>query len=272
VRSVVQFGAFIDLGGVEGLVPLGEMSHNRNEGPSDVFKPGAEVDVKILKIDDRGKVWLSRKAAQPDPWMESAKKFAVGTRHPGKVVRIQPFGAFIELEPGIDGLLHVADISFKRVEKPEDVVKVGDTIEVQVHHVDAHAHRIALHPAPQGEQANEAPQRVQLHKPVKVVVVTPEAGGLLVRILGVTGRGARGYITAAATGTPRGTELRKMFPVGKELEAKVLEMDPKRSETRLSIKALTDESERSAYQQYRQQLSRDAKFTFADLIARKVNR
>jgi small subunit ribosomal protein S1 len=269
VRSVVQFGAFIDLGGIEGLVPLSEMSHNRSEGPSDVFKPGQAVDVKILKVDDRGKVWLSRKATLADPWQEVAKKYATGTRHTGKVVRIQPFGAFVELEPGIDGLIHVADLSTKRIESPEEVVKVGDSLEVVVSHVDASAHRIALHPAPSGDTAGEAPQRVQLYKPVKVVVVTAESGGLGVRIKGVTGRQSRGFITAAATGTARGTELRKVFPVGTELDAKVMEMDPKRGEIKLSIKALTEQTERDAYQQYRQTVARDAKFTFADLIARK---
>jgi small subunit ribosomal protein S1 len=269
VRSVVQFGAFIDLGGIEGLVPLAEMSHNRSDGPSDVFKPGEEVDVKVLKIDDRGKIWLSRKAAQPDPWQEIAKKYPQGSKHTGKIVRVQPFGAFVELEPGIDGLLHVADISFKRIEKIDEVAKVGDSIDVVVHHLDTSAHRIALHPAPQGDAANEAPQRVQLHKPVKVVVVAAEAHGLSVRIRGVTGRMARGFVPSAATGTPRGTELRKSFPVGTELEAKVTEIDPRRSEIRLSIKALNEESERTAYHQYRAQVSKDTRFTFADLIAKK---
>ncbi|HEY8090562.1 MAG TPA: 30S ribosomal protein S1, partial [Polyangiaceae bacterium] len=87
---------------------------------------------------------------------------------------------------------------------------------------------------------------------------------------GVTGRNSRGYITSAGTGTPRGTELRKAFKVGQELEAKVIELDPRRGEVKLSIKALSEELERSAYQQYRQQLKAEAKFTFADLLAKKV--
>jgi small subunit ribosomal protein S1 len=95
-----------------------------------------------------------------------------------------------------------------------------------------------------------------------------ESGGLLVRILGVTGRHARGYITSAGTGTPRGTELRKAFNVGQEVEAKVVEVDPRRGEVKLSIKALSEEQERSAYQQYRQQLKAEARFTLADLITK----
>ncbi len=270
VRSVVQFGAFIDIGGVEGLVPLTEMSHNRGDTPSDVFKVGATVDVKILRVDEKGKVWLSRKATISDPWLAVAEKYAFGSRHTGKVVRLQPFGAFIELEPGVDGLIHTADLAIKRIEHPSEVVTVGDPIEVVVASLDPGSHRIGLHPAPTGAAADEAPQRVQLHKVVKVQVVSIETGGLTVRVLGATGRHARGFIPAGGTGTPRGTDLRKAFPPGHTLDAKVIEMDPKRSEIKLSIRAMQEENERSAYQQYRQQVKREAKFgTFADLLAKR---
>ena len=110
VRSVVPFGAFVDVGGVEGLVPLQEMSHNRADGPSDVFKVGEPTRVVVTKIDDKGKIWLSHKATIPDPWQKVAQKYAVGTRHSGKIVRLQPFGAFVELESGVDGLLHTQDL------------------------------------------------------------------------------------------------------------------------------------------------------------------
>lgn len=270
VRTVVPFGAFIDVGGVEGLVPLSEMSHNRADGPRDVFKVNETVKVKILRVDEKGKLWLSRKAAIDDPWGQVAQKYAQGTKHQGKIVRLQPFGAFVELEPGIDGLIHAADLSMKRIEHPEEVVKVGQELEVVVASVDSRQHRIALHPAPTGEAANEAPQKVQVGKSVKVVVVAIESNGLLVRILGATGRHARGFVSAAATGTPRGTELRKLFPVGKELDVKIVEMDPRRGELKLSIKALNEETERNAYQQYRAQVKREAKFgTLADLLAKR---
>jgi len=269
VRSVVPFGAFVDIGGIEGLVPLQEMSHNRADGPSDVFKAGEPTRVKVIKIDDKGKVWLSRKATIPDPWQRVAQKYAAATRHTAKVVRLQPFGAFVELESGVDGLIHTQDLSIKRIETPDEVVKVGDPIEVVVAHVDPSQHKIALHPAPMGDAAKEAAQRVIPHKPVKAKVANIESGGLVVRILGVTGRNARGYVSASATGTPRGTELRKAFNVGQEIEAKVIEVDPRRGEVKLSIRALSEEQERSAYQQYRQQLKAEARFTFGDLLAKK---
>ena len=273
VRSVVTFGAFLDIGGVEGLVPLAEMSHNRGDGPHDVFKVGEKTPVKILNIDDRGKVWLSRRAATPDPWIEVAKKYAIGTKIKGKVVRLQPFGAFVELEPGIDGLIHTADLSMKRIEHPNEVVKEGEEIDVVVVHLEIGNHKIGLHPAPTGEAADETPQRVILHKPVKVMVVGYEPNGLIVRILGATGRNARGFISAAATGTPRGTDLRREFPMNKAMEAKVTELDPRRGELKLSVKALSEDTERSAYRQYREQVTRTAKFgTFADLLKKNVEK
>ena len=270
VRSVVQFGAFVDLGGVEGLVPLTEMSHNRGDRPSDVFKVGETVPVLVQRIDEKGKIWLSRKATLPDPWGDAVKKYAMWTRHTGKVVRIQPFGAFVELERGIDGLIHTADLSIKRIETPEDVVKVGDEIEVVVASLDGNNHKIGLHPALTGAMAEEARQKLEVGATVKAAVVSIEAGGLTMRILGATGRNARAFMPASATGTPRGTELRKLFPPGHILDAKIIEKDPRRGEVKLSIKAMQQDNERSAYQQYRQQVKREAKFgTFAELLQKK---
>ncbi len=271
VRTVVQFGAFVDVGGVEGLVPLSEMSHNRGDTPRDVFKVGDKTMVKILRVDEKGKLWLSHRATIQDPWSAVAEKYAPGSKHTGKIARLQPFGAFIELEPGVDGLIHTADLSMKRIDHPSEVVKVGDPIDVVVAQVDPMHHKIGLHPAPTGEASGETPQRVQIHKVVKVQVVAIEANGLVVRVLGATGRSARGFITGAGTGAPKGAELRKIYPVGKEIEAKITEIDPRRGDMRLSIKAVNEDSERNAFQQYRAQVKREAKFgTLADLL-KKVN-
>jgi len=270
VRKVVAWGVFVALpeaGNVEGLIHMTEASHDRSARLSDLFRTGAEIDVKIIKVDEKGKLWLSHKATTADPWDTVKEKYAVGTKHKGKVARLQPFGAFIELEPGIDGLCHTADISFKQVEHPSEVVKVGDEINVVVSSCDPGAHKIGLHPAlPSGEE-EEPRQRVQQYKPVKVAVVQVVEGGLMVRVLGVTGRAARGFIPAGHTGTARGTDLRKEFPVGTKLEAKVLEVDPRRGEAKLSIRALKEDAEKQAYQAYRTGVAREAKFgTFADLM------
>jgi small subunit ribosomal protein S1 len=274
VRSVVPFGAFVDIGGIEGLVPLTEMSHNRSDTPGDVFHVNQQVEVLLQRIDAKGKLWLSRKAVLPDPWAEVAKKYAEGTRHKGRVARIQPFGAFIELEPGIDGLIHTADLALgKKIEKPEDAVKVGDEIDVFVASLDAGAHKIGLHPVPPDWPEGQPYTRVSLHKAVKVVVTGFDPNGLFVRIVGATGRQSRGFITAAGTGTPRGTDLRKAFALNSEHDAKVIEMDPRRSEVKLSIKALTEDTERNAYKTYKQQVKTEAKFgTLGDLLKKSQER
>jgi small subunit ribosomal protein S1 len=270
VRKVTAWGVFMalpDAGGVEGLVHMTEASHDRGARLDQLFKPGAEMEVKVLRVDEKGKLWLSRKAVVADPWDAVKEKYVVGSRHKGKVARLQPFGAFIELESGVDGLIHTADLSLKPIEHPQEVVKVGDDIEVIVASCDAASHKIGLHPAPPPGEEVEPRQRVQPHKVVKVAVVQTTEGGLIVRVLGATGRAARGFIPAGHTGTPRGADLRKDFPVGLQIDAKVLEIDPRRGEAKLSIRAVREDAEKQAYQQYRAGVARDAKFgTFADLM------
>jgi small subunit ribosomal protein S1 len=183
------------------------------------------------------------------------------------VARLQPFGAFIELEPGIDGLIHTGDLSLKLISHPSDVVKVGEELDVVVASCDSGSHKIGLHPAPPAGEENEPRQKLAPHKAVNVVVHQITEGGLVVRVLGMTGRQSRAFIPAGHTGTQRGTDLRKQFPIGTKLEAKVIEIDPRRGEAKLSIRALKEDAEKQAFQQYRAGVAREAKFgTFADLM------
>ncbi len=282
VRSVQPFGAFIDVGGVDGLCPPMEASHEHKR-LDDIFKVGDVVDVKVLRIDENGKIWLSKRAAEHDPWEGAEKKYARGSRHKGKVVRLQPFGAFIELEPGIDGLLHVSDIfAPRRIAHPNEVLKVGEELDVVVSRFEMDNRKIGLHEAP---KEGEAPMmqsegrggggrdggggRLGPHSHVKAVVEAHEPGGLVVRILGQTGRQAKGFVPAPATGTPKGTDLRKAFPVGKEVEAKVIDFDPKRP-IKLSMTAVAKDQERTAFRQYQNEVKQAAKFgTFGDLLRNK---
>lgn len=268
VRKVVQWGVFValpDADNVEGLVHLTEASHDRGAKLQDLFKQGQEIEVKVLRVDEKGKLWLSRKAAVADPWDAVKEKYAVGTRHKAKVARIQPFGAFMELEPGLDGLIHTADLSLKPINHPEEVVKVGEEMDVVVASCDSAGKRIGLHPALKDE--TEPRQKVVQYKVVQVEVSSVVEGGLVVRVLGVSGRHARAFIPAGHTGTPRGTDLRKEFPPGMKFDAKVLEVDPRRGEAKLSIRALKEDVEKQAYQQYRAGVAKEAKFgTFGDLL------
>ncbi|MEM1031998.1 MAG: S1 RNA-binding domain-containing protein [Myxococcota bacterium] len=275
VRNVLQWGAFVALpehGNIEGVIHMSEASHNRSARLADIFKPGAEIDVKVLRIDDKGKLWLSHKATQTDPWEAAPKTYAAGTIHQGKVVRLTDFGAFVQLEPGIDGLCHVADLSFKPIEHPREAVKEGQDFDVIVAHIDPKARKVTLHPAPaEGEREEKRRGRLTPHQVVQVEVVQHREAGLGVRIIGATGRHARGFIHASQTGTPRGSDLRKGFPLGQRFDAKITDSDARRGESRLSIKALKADVEKKAYREYRKQVQRESSFgTFADLLKDKL--
>ena len=131
VKNVTDFGAFIDLGGADGLLHISEMSWGRVESPKKVFKIGDTVKVLVKSIDG-SKIALSRKFDDENPWKDATEKYAVGNIVKGKVARMTDFGAFIELEPGIDALLHVSQISKDHVEKPADVLKVGQEVEAKI--------------------------------------------------------------------------------------------------------------------------------------------
>ena len=145
VARLTNFGAFIDLGGVDGLVHVTELSHERNVSPKSVVSVGEEVEVKVLSIDEEaGRVSLSLKATTPGPWDGVEQKLAAGDVVEGKVKRLTDFGAFVEVLPGIDGLVHISQISHKRVENPKDVLSIGQEVKVKVLDVNADAERVSL--------------------------------------------------------------------------------------------------------------------------------
>jgi small subunit ribosomal protein S1 len=274
VRTVVDWGVFValpDAENIEGLVHATEASHDPRPRLDELFHPGERIEVKILGIDERGKIWLSRKELVEDPWGAARKKFAQGTRHTGKVVRLEKFGAFVELEPGMDGLLHVTDLSFDRIEHPKEVLNEGQEIEVVVHYFDYRSKKIGLHPAPPPERADEPVQKINKGGLVKAAVVKGESAGVIVRVLGVTGRASRGFIPAGQTGTPRGTDLRKSFKPGAVLDLKILDVDPRSGEPKLSIRGFKDDEERRAHKEYRQKLKAEGGFgTLGDLLRQKL--
>ncbi|WP_314434718.1 30S ribosomal protein S1 [uncultured Streptococcus sp.] len=145
VARITSFGAFIDLGGVDGLVHLTELSHERNVSPKSVVTVGEEIEVKILDLnEEEGRVSLSLKATTPGPWNGVEQKLAKGDVVEGTVKRLTDFGAFVEVLPGIDGLVHVSQISHKRIENPKEALKVGQEVQVKVLEVNADAERVSL--------------------------------------------------------------------------------------------------------------------------------
>lgn len=274
VRTVVEWGAFVALPeaeNLEGLIHISEASHDPRQRIGDVLKAGDRLRVKILKIDEKGKIWLSRKALIDDPWATLLDKLKPGTEIDGVITKVEPFGVVVKLDDELEGFCHISDLSFERIDDASKVAKEGDPLRVVVHHLDPRSRRIALHPALSPEQANEPKQRVNKNASLQVVVMKASPPGLQVRILGATGRHARGFIPAGQTGTPRGTDLLKHFKIGTQLEAKVIDFDPKRGEPKLSIVKLAQDEERRAAKEYRQKLKAEAHFgTLGDLLKSKL--
>jgi len=145
VSSIVNFGAFVDLGGVDGLVHVSELSWKHIDHPSEVVTVGDEVTVEVLDVDlDRERVSLSLKATQEDPWRVFARTHAVGQIVPGKVTKLVPFGAFVRVEEGIEGLVHISELAQRHVEVPDQVVNVGEEVMVKVIDIDLDRRRISL--------------------------------------------------------------------------------------------------------------------------------
>lgn len=155
VTSLTSYGAFVDLGGIEGLLHVSEIGHGRVEHPQDVLAVGQQLEVEVTRIEPpkgdktQERISLSRRALLADPWEQEVGRFTPGTRHPGKVVRLETFGAFVELAPGVEGLLHVSELGGEqRLRHPREAVQPGDQLELTVTAVDRERRRISLSLAP----------------------------------------------------------------------------------------------------------------------------
>ncbi|MBJ9988476.1 MULTISPECIES: 30S ribosomal protein S1 [Paenibacillus] len=145
VQRLTQFGAFVDVGGVDGLVHVSEMAWHHVDKPSDVVSEGDQVKVKVLKVDpEKGKISLSIKAAQPGPWESAADKFHTGDVVTGEVKRLVTFGAFVELAPGVEGLVHISQISHKHIGTPHEVLKEGQEVQVKILDINTAEKRVSL--------------------------------------------------------------------------------------------------------------------------------
>ncbi|MDR2704063.1 MAG: 30S ribosomal protein S1 [Cellulomonadaceae bacterium] len=152
ISSIVNFGAFVDLGGVDGLVHVSELSWKHIDHPSEVVEVGQEVTVEVLDVDfDRERVSLSLKATQEDPWQTFARTHAIGQVVPGKVTKLVPFGAFVRIDEGIEGLVHISELAQRHVELPDQVVKVGEPVFAKIIDIDLERRRVSM----SLKQANE---------------------------------------------------------------------------------------------------------------------
>ncbi|MGH9667379.1 MAG: S1 RNA-binding domain-containing protein, partial [Bryobacteraceae bacterium] len=238
VRTVTEFGAFVDIGGVDGLLHVSDMSWARTAKPADVVSAGDSIQVKILKINPATrKISLGLKQLAPDPWIVSAEKYLVGARVRGRVVRLTDFGAFVELEPGLDGLIHLSEMSWsKKVRKPSDVVKPGDTVDVIVLSTNPGERRIGLGlKQALGDPWEDAVKKFPAGSVVEGPVVSMTNFGVFVGL----GDGVEGMIHVGdITREKRLDHPREALKTGQTVRAQVLEVDKEKRRIRLGMKQL----------------------------------
>src|SRR4029078_2099563 len=206
VSSIVNFGAFVDLGGVDGLVHVSELSWKHIDHPSEVVEVGQEVTVEVLDVDmDRERVSLSLKDTPEDPWQQFARTHQMGQIVPGKVTKLVPFGAFVRVDEGIEGLVHISELAERHVEIPEQVVQVNDDVMVKIIDIDLERRRISL----SLKQANETTTAsdVEEFDPTLYGMAAKDAAA------GTSPRHSTGWprrtTSRATTSTPRASTLRR---------------------------------------------------------------
>jgi len=238
VRSLTDYGAFVDIGGVDALLHREELSWGRVSKPSDVLTVGQEVDVKILKVDAaKRRISLGMKQLQPHPWDLVSEKYKAGERISGTVTRVAEFGAFVELERGIEGLIHLSEMSWsKKARKPSDVVKQGDRVEVVVLGVNQTERKISLGlKQALGDPWAEAPRKFPVGTVVEAPVVSLTKFGAFVQL----GDGVEGMIHIGdISADKRLNHPQDALKVGQVVKAQVLEMDTEKRRLRLGMKQL----------------------------------
>ncbi len=238
VRSVTDFGAFVDLGGLDGLLHVTDMAWHRVSKPSDFVTPGDAVEVKILKLNpETRRISLGMKQLTPDPWTLASERFQVGQRVQGKVSRITDFGAFIELAPGVDGLIHVSEMSWtKKIKKPSDVLKPGEMVEALVLGINAAEHRISLGlKQALGDPWEEAARKYAPGNVLEGPITNLTNFGCFVDL----GDGIEGMIHISdITREKRLNHPREAVSAGQKVRAVVLELDQERRRIKLGIKQL----------------------------------
>jgi small subunit ribosomal protein S1 len=238
VRSVTDFGAFVDLGGIDGLLHVTDMAWQRVAKPSDVVSTGDVLEVKILKIQpDSRRISLGLKQLLPDPWTVAIERFRVGDRVQGKVSRLTDFGAFIELAAGVDGLIHISEMSWsKKIKRPGDVLKAGEMVEAVILGVNAAEHRIALGlKQALGDPWEEAAKKYAPGAVVEGPITNLTNFGCFVDL----GNGIEGMIHISdITREKRLNHPREAVSAGQKVRAVVLELDRERRRIKLGIKQL----------------------------------
>ena len=238
VRSLTDYGAFIDIGGVDGLLHIGDIAWSRVEKPSDILTVGQQIDAKVLKIEPSGKrISLGLKQLQPHPWDAVPGKYTAGERIRGKVTRVTDFGAFVELEPGVEGMVHLSEMSWaKKVRKPGDMVKPGDVVEVMILGVNPTERRISLGlKQTLGDPWTDAAQKFPAGSEAEGPITSFTKFGAFVQLA----EGVEGMIHVSEISAEKRIERpQDVLRSGQVVKAKVLEVDKEKRQIKLSMKQL----------------------------------
>ncbi|WP_158792537.1 30S ribosomal protein S1 [Granulicella sp. L60] len=238
VRSLADYGAFVDIGGVDGLLHISDIAWGRVEKPADILTVGQEIEAKVLKVDASGKrISLGLKQLQPHPWDAVEGKHVAGERVRGTVTRVTDFGAFVELEPGVEGMIHVSEMSWvKKVRKPGDMLKVGDVVEVMILGVSVSERRMSLGlKQTLGDPWVEVAERFPVGSQVEGTVTSFTKFGAFVQIV----EGVEGMVHVSEISAEKRVERpQDLLRAGETIKAKVIEIDKDKRQMRLSMKQL----------------------------------
>jgi small subunit ribosomal protein S1 len=276
ITRVTDFGAFADIGGLEGLIPRSEISHGRIERVSDVLSSNDRVQVVVLSFelnkDDPAKSRLSfsLKKTKDDPYMLHWSKITEGATLEGRVVRLESFGAFVELFAGIDGLIHISELSENRVAHPKEILNIGDPVSVRVLSVNNEDKRIglSLRESVSRKKSSDAAPTVKVERGQKAsgVISRIERYGVFVEL----GNGATALLPQSETGLPKNADLSRAFNIGDTIEVAVIDVDMQ-NRIRVSSLARQQMEERDSYLQFtNKEKERAGGFgTFADLLKKR---
>jgi small subunit ribosomal protein S1 len=242
VRSLADYGAFVDIGGVDGLLHVAEISWSRVNKPSDLLSVGQEIEARVLKVDpEKRRISLGMKQLLPHPWDAAAEKYKTGERVRGTVSRLADFGAFVELEPGVEGLIHISELSWsKKVRKPSDAVKAGENVEAVILGVNVPERRISLGlKQALGDPWVEAAKNLTIGSVIEGPVVSVTKFGAFVQIA----EGVEGMIhVSEISAEKRINHPQDVLKLGQTVKAQVLDVDGVKRNVRLSIKQMVPSS------------------------------
>ncbi len=257
VTKLTDFGAFVDIGGIEGMVHISEISHGRIGHPSEILKPCQQVKVKVMKIEadkeGRPKISLSVKALEPDSW-DKGLGFEEGEIIHGKISRLTDFGAFVEVAPGVDGLVHISEISYERVSHPSKLLKEGESVDVLVMGIDRDLHRISLSikeatiKKKMDMEEGSDKVRLEIGQILKGIVEDSKPYGLFVR-LPQFGTRVRGLLPTEELRDSERGDVKKKFPKGREIQVEIISIDEK-GRIRLSQRAMEEREDRKDYEKF----------------------